>query len=113
MLLKVVALYTAIALTGAVCMLVLTHAVTSGALLYIKQEILIVGKLDSISILALSLVFHNISAQNTFDNCMPLSMYVFFYSTITYLGSEILRNTHTHTQRATTVTLATHRGLII
>ena len=36
--LKLVALYTAIALTEAVSMLVLTHAVTSGALMYIEQE---------------------------------------------------------------------------
>ena len=41
------ALYTAgsaIALTGAVPMLVLPHAVTAGALLYIEQEYLIAGK---------------------------------------------------------------------
>ena len=35
---------SAIALTGAVHMLVLPHAVTSGALLYIEQEKLIAGK---------------------------------------------------------------------
>ena len=35
---------SAIALTGAVRMLVLPHAVTAGALLYIKQEYLITGK---------------------------------------------------------------------
>ena len=34
----------AIALTGAVRMLVLPHAVTAGASLYIEQEYLIVGK---------------------------------------------------------------------
>ena len=41
------ALYTAgsaIALTGAVRMLVLPHAVTAGASLYIEQEYLIAGK---------------------------------------------------------------------
>ena len=41
------ALYTAgiaIALTGAVCMHVLPHAVTAGASLYIEQEYLIAGK---------------------------------------------------------------------
>ena len=40
-------LYTAgsaIVLTGAVCMLVLPHAVTTGASLYIEQEYLIAGK---------------------------------------------------------------------
>ena len=35
---------SAIALTGGVCMLLLPHAVTAGALLYIEQENLIVGK---------------------------------------------------------------------
>ena len=43
------ALYTAgsaIALTGAVRMLVLSHAVTAGASLYIEQEYLIAGKLE-------------------------------------------------------------------
>ena len=35
---------SAIALTGAVRMLVLPHAVTAGALLYIEQEYLIAGK---------------------------------------------------------------------
>ena len=41
------ALYTAesaIALTGAVHMFLLPHAVTAGASLYIEQEILITGK---------------------------------------------------------------------
>ena len=44
------ALYTAgsaMALTGAVPMLVLLHAVTSGASLYIEQEYLIAGKPES------------------------------------------------------------------
>ena len=48
MLLKLkLALYTAgsaIALTGAVRVLLLPHAVTAGALLYIEQEYLIAGK---------------------------------------------------------------------
>ena len=35
---------SAIALTGAVCMLVLPHAVTAGVLLNIEQEYLIAGK---------------------------------------------------------------------
>ena len=51
------ALYTAgsaIALTGAVPMLVLPHAVTTGASLYIEQEYLIAGKPEYIiSLLAL------------------------------------------------------------
>ena len=37
---------SAIALTGAVRMLVLPHAVTTGASLYIEQEYLIAGKLE-------------------------------------------------------------------
>ena len=62
------ALYTAgsaIALTAAVCMLVLPHAVTTGATLYIEQEYLIVGELDLISILAFSLVFHTITLERS------------------------------------------------
>ena len=62
------ALYTAgstIALTGAVRMLVLPHAVTAGASLYIEQEYPIAGKLDLISILALSLSFHAITLEQS------------------------------------------------
>ena len=47
-------------------MLVLSHAVTAGASLYIKQEYLITGsqsRLDLISILALSLAFHAITLE--------------------------------------------------
>ena len=55
----------AIALTGAVCMLILPHAVTAGASLYIEQKYLIAGKLDLISILALSFVFHAITLERS------------------------------------------------
>ena len=54
------ALYTArsaIALTRTVRILVLPHAVTAGASLYIEQENLIAGKPDQISILPLSLAW--------------------------------------------------------
>ena len=44
-------------------MLVLPHAVTAGASLYIKQENVIAGKL--ISILALSLAFHAITLERS------------------------------------------------
>ena len=50
-------------------MLVLPHAVTAGASLYIEQEYLIAGKpesrLDLISILALSLAFHAITLKRS------------------------------------------------
>ena len=43
-------------------MLVLPHAVTAGASLYIEQEYLIAGKLDLISIL---LAFHAITLERS------------------------------------------------
>ena len=64
-------------------MLVLPHAVTAGALLYIE---LIAGKLDLISILALSLAFHAITLERRgfkenhkyFDLRCPLSTRQYF-----------------------------------
>ena len=41
------------------------HAVTAGASLYIEEEYLITGKLDLISILALSLAFHAITLEQS------------------------------------------------
>ena len=47
-------------------MLVLSHAVTADASLYIEQEYLIAGKqLDLISILTLSLAFHAITLERS------------------------------------------------
>ena len=62
---------SAIALTGAVRMLVLPHAVTAGASLYIEQEYLIAGKPDLISILALSLAFHAITLNGAVSKKTP------------------------------------------
>ena len=62
------ALYTAgsaIALTRAVPMLELPHAVTAVASLYIEQENLIAGKPELISILALLLAFHAITLERS------------------------------------------------
>ena len=46
-------------------MLALPQAVTADATLYIEQENLIAGKLDLISILALSLAFHAITLERS------------------------------------------------